>query len=378
MLSLRFEKTEHNQNTNTMKKHLFLIAALLLTATMMTSCFKDRPDTSKKGLYVGIIGFNDDLHSKTIKILNEATKDDMKEFINKLTMENGTVLYHAVNTALDKIEVVEAPEDLINVSIVTFTDGLDQGSYVMNNNYNSGEEYLNAVSQRIRTMYKNDIPITAYAIGVRGSDVTDPVTFRQNLEKLSSSSNNVFEIESMSQIGEQFAAIAQELYNQSSSYDVTLKTPAQEPGTLIRFTFDNVSNAEESQVYIQGIYSRGNNCGILSQINYVGLVDCGSTVYSESQGSTDLFTFKNLLTEEDIPVSTTFTKQWRWQNSTEAWINNSEFSPSGNTIVTEEFKSALIMLVLDCSSSLNTDFQSVKSAACQFIKTLNNNTHQRN
>lgn len=376
MLSLRFETNEHNQQTNTMKRIFFLIAALLLTTTLMTSCFKDRPDTSKKGLYVGIIGFNDELHSKTLKILNEATKDDMKEFINNLSMENGTVLYHAVNTALDKIEVVEAPQDLINVSIVTFTDGLDQGSYVLNNNYNSGVDYLNAVSNRIHNSFKNDIPITAYAIGVRGSDVTDPVTFRQNLEKLSSSSDNVFEIESMSQIGDQFAAIAQELYNQSSSYDVTLTTPAQEPGTIIRFTFDNVNNADESQVYIQGVYSRSDGRGILSQINYVGLRNCGSLISAESQGSTDRFTFNNLLTLEDVPVATNLTKQWIWVNVSETWVNNSEFSPTGNTTFKEEFKSALIMLVLDCSSSLSTDFQSVKSAACQFIETLNNNTHQ--
>ncbi|MBO4737692.1 MAG: hypothetical protein J5627_04590, partial [Bacilli bacterium] len=175
-----------------MKRNLILMAALLLTATLVTSCGKDKPDTSKKGLYVGIIGFNDDLHTKTIKILNDGTKDDMKDFINNLTMENGTILYHAVNTALDKIDEVEAPEDLINVSIVTFTDGLDQGSYVLNDLYNSGEEYLNAVSRRIKTGFKNDVPITAYSIGVRGSDVTDVNTFRQNLEKLSSDPNNVY------------------------------------------------------------------------------------------------------------------------------------------------------------------------------------------
>lgn len=360
-----------------MKRTVILMATLFLFASMMTSCHKDKPDTSKKGLYVGIIGFNDNLHTKTIKILNESTKDEMKDFINSLTMENGTILYHAVNSALDKIEEVEAPEDLINVSIVTFTDGLDQGSYVLNDLYSSGEEYLNAVSRRIKTGFKNDIPITAYSIGVRGADVQDPITFRQNLEKLSSDPANVYEIESMSQIGEQFAAIAQDLYNQSSSYDVTLKTPAQEPGTILRFTFDNVNNAELSNTYIQGIYSRGDNCGILNQINYVGLQDCGTTIYAESQGSTDLFTFNNLLTLNDTPVPTAFTKQWRWDNMTETWINNSEFSPSGNTIVTEEFKSAMIMLVLDCSSSLNTDFQSVKSAACQFIEILNTNTHQR-
>ena len=72
----------------------------------------------------------------------------------------------------------------------------------------------------------------------------------------------------------------------------------------------------------------------------------------------------------------TLTKQWNWVQSTESWQNNSEFTPSGNTVVKEEFKSALVMLVLDCSSSLNNDFQSVKNAAIQFIQTLNGNTHQ--
>ena len=57
---------------------------------------------------------------------------------------------------------------------------------------------------------------------------------------------------------------------------------------------------------------------------------------------------------------------------------DSEFTPNGNTVTHEEFRSALVMLVLDCSSSLGTDFQSVKSAANQFIETLNGNTHQGN
>ena len=357
------------------------MATLILFASMMTSCHKDRPDTSKPGLYIGIIGFNNDLTIRKLTRLNTSSKDDMRDFINnELTMQNGTCLYHAVNTALDKIDEVEAPEDLINVSIVTFTDGLDQGSYTLNDNYNSNPEYLEAVSKRIKTGYKNDIPITAYTIGVRGSDVVDVDGFRRNLEKLASDSDHVYEIENMNLIGDQFAAIAQELYNQSSSYDVTLTTPAQDPETVIRFTFDNLNNndAESSTKYIQGIYSRGDNCGILSQVNYVGLRNCGSPIYAESEGSTDRFTFINLLNLDGTPVNTSFTKEWIWDNATETWVNNSEFSHDGITTVTDEFKSALIMLVLDCSSSLSNDFQSVKSAACQFIETLNTNTHQRN
>lgn len=361
-----------------MKKHLFIIAAMLLTMTAMTGCFKDKPDTSKEGLYVGIIGFNDEIHSKTLTLLNDASKDDMKDYINSLTMQNGTVLYHAVNTAIEKIEAITPPQDLINVSIVTFTDGLDQGSYVLNDSYSSGNEYLNAISNKIKNTRISDVPISAYAIGVKGSDVNNATSFHQNLEKLSSSANNVYEVANMTEVGQIFSSIAQELYNQSSSWDVALKAPTPEPRTRIRFTFDNVNDAEESTQYIEGVYIVNNNTheNMLNQVNYVGLQDCGSIIYPEAEGIFQTFTFTNLLTIDGDQVYTTNTKEWIWDTDMMEWQLNSEFSPSGNTVVKEEFKSALIMLVLDCSSSLNNDFVSVQSSACQFIETLNGNTHQ--
>lgn len=353
-----------------------MAAMLLGLATMFISCGKDKPDTSKEGLYVGIIGFNDELHTKTLKILNDETQEEMKTFIDNLSMNNGTILYHAVNNALDKITSITPPEDLINVSIITFTDGLDQGSYVLNDNYSSNSDYLNAVSQRIRTTLINDVPISAYTIGVKGSDVMDVATFRSNLEKLSSNQDYVYEVESMAQVGNIFSNIAQELYNQSSTYDVTLRLPAQNPGTLIRFTFDSVTDAAESTKFIEAVYSRQDNTGVLNEVTYEGLQDCGPVIYAKSSGIFDEFTFVNLLTPEGEQVSTTSTRQWNWVESNQVWQNNSEFTPSGNTVTKEEFKSALVMLVLDCSSSLSSDFQSVKNAARQFIETLNGSTHQ--
>ena len=354
------------------------MAALLLTSTLMTSCFKEKTDTSKQGLYVGIIGFNQDLHIKPLKILNESTQEDMIDFINGLSMESGTALYHAVNTALDKIEAVTPPEDLINVSIVTFTDGLDIGSYALNDNYNSGEEYLSAVHNRINTLTigDNQIPISAYAIGVKGSDISDTIAFKQNLRKLSNNLDNVYEVDNMTQIGNIFAEIAQELYNQSYSYDVTLTTPALEQG-MIRFTFDNIDSAEESQMYIQAMYTRENNQGILYEIQYVGLqCDDTNAIYATSDGMMDSFSFTNLYTEDGLEAPITSTKEWTWNQNYESWQRCSEFTPSGNTTKHEEFKSAMIMLVLDCSSSLGNDFQNLKNAANQFIRTLSGNVHQ--
>ncbi len=361
-----------------MKKHLYLIAAMLLTMTAMTSCFKDKPDTSKEGLYVGIIGFNDEIQSKKLTLLNEASKEDMKDYINSLNMKPGTALYHAVNTALEKIESITPPQDLINVSIVTFTDGLDQGSYMLNENYNSNNEYLSAISRKIKSSYVGDVPISAYAVGVRGSDVNNATTFHQNLEKLSSKAENVYEVASMTEVSQIFSSIAEDLYHQSSSWDVTLKAPAPDQRTRIRFTFDNVNNAEDSQQYIEGTFIINNNTheAKLNEVHYVGLQDCGSPIYPTSEGIFQIFTFSNLFDLEGNPVYTTNTKEWIWYPQSSEWGVNSEFSPTSNTVVKEEFKSALIMLVLDCSSSLGNDFQSMKSAACQFIETLNGKTHQ--
>lgn len=361
-----------------MKRHLILFAALLLTTTLFTSCGKDKPDTSKEGLYVGIIGFNNNITANKLTLLNSSSKDVLKDFINDLTMDDGTILYHAVNTALDKIEAVRPPEDLTNVSIITFTDGLDQGSYMLNENYTSGDAYLNAVNNRIRntSIGDNMVPISAYSIGVRGEGINE-TAFRNSLERLSSDpQNNVFLVDNMIQVSEIFSDIAQSLYHQSSSWDVTLKTPAPEHHTRIRFTFDNVSDADESERYIEGVFLNQNGTCIFNNVTYVGLQNCGNIIYPVADGIFMLFTFSDLYTTNGEQVYTSNTKQWNWSESEQTWVNNIEFTPSGSIVVEEEFKSAMIMLVLDCSSSLGSDFNSVKSAACQFIETLNGNTHQ--
>lgn len=363
-----------------MKRNLILIAALLLTTTLLTSCHKDKTDTSKEGLYVGIIGFNHDLTTQKLTLLNTGNKDAMEDFINGLSMDDGTVLYHAVNNALQTIESVTPPEDLTNVSIITFTDGLDQGSYMLNDDFSTGEAYLNHVSTRIRntSIGENKIPVSAYSIGVKSADVNE-TDFRHSLEKLSSDpQHNVFLVDNMTQVGQTFGDIAQDLYHLSSSWDVTLKTPAPEHNTRIRFTFDNVNNAEDSERYIEGIFLNQNGTCLLNEITYVGLQNCGNVIYPTTEGIFVYFTFSNLYNTDGEQVYTGNTKQWNWSNNAQTWVNNSEFTPNGYITTHEEYKSAMIMLVLDCSSSLGSDFQSVKSAACQFIETLNGNTYQGN
>lgn len=364
-----------------MKKHIFSVAVLTLAVMLTTfsSCRKPQAEDNtpaKEGLYLGIVGFNSELYTMPLGLLNQETKHNFEDFVDGLAMQNGTILYHAVNTGINSLSNAKIPENLINVSIVTFTDGLDQGSYVLSeNNYNSGAEYLAAVNTKINNELIGGTNISAYSIGVRGSDVSDFESFSNNLKKLSSDPvHNVFEVSNMSEASEKFAQIAQQLYNQSTFYNVTLKMPAQEPNTKIRFTFDNVSEANASQCYIEGTYIRNNGKGQLTNIQYVGLESItGITVTASSEGIFDVFSFQNLTDLDGNQMSTDYVKQWNWLEASSQWQYNSEFTPSGNTEVVNEYKSAMIMLVLDCSSSLGNDFTNMKTAANSFIETLSGN-----
>lgn len=353
------------------------------TLTTFTSCRKTPIDDSKaqEGLYLGIVGFNSELYTMPLGLLNQSTKHTFMNFVDGLPMQNGTILYHAVNTGLNSLANAKIPENLINVSVVTFTDGLDQGSYVLSNQYNSGNEYLTAVSNRIRNELIGGTHISAYSIGVRGADVSlaNLTDFRNNLRKLSSDpEENVYEVENMGEASAKFAEIAQELFDNRTYYNVSLTIPAQEPNTQIRFTFDNVDSPVESQHYIDAKYVRDGSSARLTEITYHGVQSMsGASIAATSQNIFDVFTFKNLVDMADNQLNTEYVKFWSRPNSISLWESHSEFTSSGNSQTVSEFKSAMIVLVLDCSSSLDSDFTTVKTAANSFIETLSGNYNGR-
>lgn len=330
-----------------------------------------------EGMYVGIIGFNDALTTKPIGLLSNTTEQNYFSFIDRLEMRNATALYHADNTALDWLQSATLPSSLINVSLVTFTDGLDNASLMLNDSYTSQAQFLTAVNNRIMNDRVQGKRINAYAIGMKGNDVVDEAGFRQNLQKLSSNSSNMFEVDNMDEANSRFREIASQLYNETSTVTVKVKIPGgYDNNTVIRITFDNVTNGNNSTQYIQGTYSREGGKGKLSNVNYYGLQSLsGTTLVSDSQdGLCYWYTFAELKTPSGDPVSTSDMKLWRFVSSTAEWQPESEFTPSSYSNVEVDRKSAVVVLVLDCTSSLgSTDFEKMKGAAKEFIRVLNDN-----
>lgn len=325
------------------------------------------------GLYMGIIGFNQELTSKEISILAPNTKTAFTGFVSGLTSKNGTLLYYAVDNAIDKLSAAILPDDLVNVSIVTFTDGLDQGSMMMNPDYASDSEYLSALNERIGSVKVHGLPITAYSIGLKGNDVTDENKFMENLQNLASAPENAAEVSSMEEVNAKFQEIAEQLYNISSSQTINLKIPGQSNGTVIRFTFDDVADAAQSEIYIEGTFSLQDRT--LKEITYQGLsCSSGATVTGTQDGIFVTFSFTDLKQTTGDAVPTSYIKQWSYLPSTSQWQINSEFTPEDNTVTTVDRKSAVIMLVLDCSSSLGSQFSNMQTHANQFIEKMAENT----
>ena len=335
---------------------------------------------SKTGMYVGITGFSNAINfygddEWRYKILNSSKP--YESFINGLSMGDATVLYYAVDNNLSYLEKCGFPNDVSSVSIVTFTDGLDQGSRALdkldqNNSYTANNKsYVEAIAEKLQRIKVNNLPINAYAIGVRGSDVKgDAVaTFENNLLKLSSSKENAMPVSNMDEVNAKFDTIAKSLYSKTETRSLTITIPMPSENEKERFTFDDVTDPTKSKCYLEGVYANG----ALNDIKYVGCQSSsGAKVLETFAGGVKIqFLFENFTDLKGNAISTTKMQQWHMEEGATTWTRNSEFKPTESINVEEKRTSAVVMLILDCSSSLGaSDFAKVKSAAVNFIKTL--------
>jgi hypothetical protein len=321
------------------------------------------------GIYLGIMGFNQQLYSYPIGELANTSKSGFDSFIDDLNMKNGTLLYYSVDQAINTLQSVPLPTNLSTAAIVTFTDGLDQGSMMMNVPYSDDTEYLDALNQRIMNETVSRQPITAYSIGIRGQDVTDVTKFQNNLTKLASSVDNATEVSSMAEVNAKFKEIAEQLSQSNYIQTINLKMPGVSNGTLVRFTFDNVNSAVRSTLYIEGTFNLTERS--LENVTYVGLKSSsGTTVKGIVDGIFVSFAFEDVHTDNNKLIDNSFTDEWTYITSNSTWQINSEFDKTENSSIVTERSSAVIMLVLDCSSSLGEDFPKGQTNAKDFINTL--------
>lgn len=341
---------------------------------------------TKEGIYLGIIGFNNGIIEpiKEISLLNASTKNQFLSYIDNLQKGRLTGLYYADYVGLEKLKAYHTPPKLQTVSLITFTDGLDNYSTqegVMNpNNYLDPDDYRDYLNNRITTENIHGLPITAYSIGLKGADIqaNNVPRFRTVLQKLASP-NKSYMAENMAQVNQQFQIIAQELSHTYYFSNVSLAVPpAYYPNEQIRFTFDlngNATSPTNSNLYISATYEKTSNSRVLKNITYHGFKNNVSSNESFEKDADGFFVFKFAdlrYSSNDQAVSSSDLNRVRlWHKPTDGdWTHESEFIPGQSTSSEVDKNSALIMLVLDCTDSMGDNFIDMKNHAKDFVNTL--------
>ena len=320
--------------------------------------------TAETGVYMGIIGYNQSLSTKEISLLDTTTCGSFNEFVNSLTTRPGRLMYYSADQALDALNAARYPRNLKNVALVTFTEGLDQGSLMMTDKYDTEAEYAGAISARIADERVYGQAIKAYSVGLINDNIKDANQFRSNLYALASDSTKAMEVSSMVDVNTCFQAIAEDVVGRNMSETLTLIFPGVGSGTRIRFTFDDV-NAEtvnDSQVYIEGTFSLKTRS--LTDIVYQGMTCAAgdSVAASSTDGMFVNMVFEGIQLDNEETIDKDAIQEWYWIEDQNEWEASTEFSAARLPEVESVYSSTIVMLLLDCSSVMDENFADLQLA----------------
>jgi formylglycine-generating enzyme required for sulfatase activity len=343
------------------------------------------PELPQPGVYVGILSFGPYVEDKTAGCvyLNESGYQALAQILTTSYVKSatpGTSLYYAVHSALARLstDMPSFPFDVASVSIITFTDGLDNNSTSLalapleGQRFSSTEAYRDYIQGQLVSRMIAGQPISAFSVGIRGSDVGDSAEFTASLAALATEEANAYEI-NYTQLNGKLAEIAAALTEQFTEEQFVLTTPSYAENTTIRLTFDvpDTGTIDQSRNYIEGIVTRANGGYELSTIAYSGSIASaiprGGKVAGVLNGTEVAYTFPSFTGYD--PLNNTM-RQWVC-DSEGIWHGNSEYSARTAARLSEQRRSAVVYLVLDGSSSLNdADLRVVRESAQEFLRAL--------
>ncbi len=176
-------------------------------------------NASKTGnIHIGIIGFSSMKETRQLAMqpLTSSSAKEMKNFINSFEQGNGTALYKSFEDAIDITkEYVKQLNNFAGSAIVTFTDGLDNGSNNFAKRIGSKQMYFKYLQEEVLDQTIGDYPFQSYTIFVPGGDdVKDPVVEKKIIEELkilAKQDKHFFVVDKTSELDHQFRLIANSL-----------------------------------------------------------------------------------------------------------------------------------------------------------------------
>ncbi|AEF84537.1 hypothetical protein TREPR_3472 [Treponema primitia ZAS-2] len=358
-----------------------------------------KADYSAEGVYVGIISFAGtatDLFDGNLIFLDAAgttTLTNALKYQYNIASQSGTALFYSVHKAIANLKSNEAlyPTNLESVNLITFTDGLDNGSFLQSNSaplegqkqMESGP-YAAYIGNQITSRTIRGKPITAYSAGVKGGDVEDIGKFTSDLSALASPGKS-FKLANYEQLTDQFKKIAEGLNITNTDTTFTMVTTGNDPDTKIRMTFDSIgidsSAASGSTKYFEGTLTYTAGDPYLTNITYAdgfGSTEGDGPIPGTINGSEINFVLTNF--QGYNRANAINVKQWTKKKADTLWQRNSEYSVGSAVAYTFDRRSAIIYLVLDASTSLasNTSdyIPDIRNAAIRFIEDIYSQYHE--
>lgn len=326
------------------------------------------------GIYMGVTSFNTTLKTLPIQRLSDSSKNTFFDFINGLQMDNATLLYYAVEKSIDALGNPTYPDNLSNAILITFTDGLDQGSLAMNPAPKNWRNYAAQLHTKIGNTKIQELPLKAYTIGLKSADVLDDEQFMFNLTQLASDDSNAHSVANIAEVENELTKIYKELNSRTTKRTISITVPMMSDGDKYRLTLDGTnasSSAKESKRWIQGTFSIDDYS--LNNIEYYGISSTsGTKVKGSLNGLYLTFTFDDCRDETGniLDIKDEDIDEWIYIPSRDDWQHNVEMMREGVIKVEDIKTSAAIMFALDASKSLGDQFPALKTTAINFIKRL--------
>lgn len=183
---------------------------------------------SSKGsgnIKLGIVGFSKINETRVFNIrpLTLDSYSEMTSFINRLSTQNGTALYYAMDKSISELmeeycmNSIPSSEPLSAAIMVTFTDGLDQTSRNPDKNILTADNYYDEIlakyGSKMQNKNFNGIHLQHEIRGVKGNDIISEAQLGK-FRRIGESLGNFKLLNNYSDLGKEFEYIARNLIDQ--------------------------------------------------------------------------------------------------------------------------------------------------------------------
>lgn len=174
---------------------------------------------------LGIVGFSkiNETRIFNIRSLTSDSYYEMTSFINRLSTQNGTALYYAMDKSVGELmeayckTSIPSTEPLSAAIMVTFTDGLDQTSRNPDKNILTADNYYDEILTKYGTKMQNksfnSIHLQHEIRGVKGNDIISEAQLGK-FQRIGESLGNFKLLGNYSELGREFEDIAKNLIDQ--------------------------------------------------------------------------------------------------------------------------------------------------------------------